>query len=231
MAYTKINWQNSPSAETPINADNLNHMDDQIAKNEQKISELETEVDDLGDGKVSKSGDTIRGRLTIDQQSGNSGLWLGNDIAQGNTGASRGLILLYGLNQYFGQIYDGYGLTANRDYYLPDKSGTLAITTWEKLTIPTPIVSADGKTRTYNIDLSAYDEVKFDPYINLYAGIGVQRIGVGETRRIQYKDNAEYTWACKIDVTATSIVIETQDVSFQPSSFYVIIRDNTLYAR
>ena len=160
MAYTKINWQNSPSAETPINADNLNHMDDQIAENEQKISELETEVDDLGDGKVSKSGDTMRGRLTIDQQSGNSGLWLGNDIVQGNEGASRGLILLYGRNQYFGQIYDGNGLTGNRDYYLPDKSGTLALTsdipTEETIDLSTYITSewslnSGGYLKAYRI--------------------------------------------------------------------------------
>lgn len=73
------------------------------------------------------SGDTMSGRLTIDQQSGNSGLWLGNNIIQGNTGASRGLLLLYGLNQYYGQIYDGNGLTGNRDYLLPDASGTIAL--------------------------------------------------------------------------------------------------------
>ena len=31
MSYNKIIWQNSPSEATPINADNLNHMDDGIA--------------------------------------------------------------------------------------------------------------------------------------------------------------------------------------------------------
>lgn len=30
MSYTKINWQNLPSTATPINATNLNHMDDGI---------------------------------------------------------------------------------------------------------------------------------------------------------------------------------------------------------
>ena len=30
MAYTKINWENLPSTNTPVNADNLNHMDQGI---------------------------------------------------------------------------------------------------------------------------------------------------------------------------------------------------------
>lgn len=41
MAYTKIIFQNSPSTATPINAQNLNHMDDQIALNDQRLTELE----------------------------------------------------------------------------------------------------------------------------------------------------------------------------------------------
>ena len=31
MAYTKINWKNFPDVSTPINADNLNHMDSGIS--------------------------------------------------------------------------------------------------------------------------------------------------------------------------------------------------------
>lgn len=41
MAYVKIMYQNSPSTATPINAENLNHMDDQIALNDQRLTELE----------------------------------------------------------------------------------------------------------------------------------------------------------------------------------------------
>ena len=41
MAYIKIIYQNSPSTATPINAENLNHMDDQIALNDQRLTELE----------------------------------------------------------------------------------------------------------------------------------------------------------------------------------------------
>lgn len=42
MAYVKIMYQNSPSTATPINAENLNHMDDQIALNDQRLTEIET---------------------------------------------------------------------------------------------------------------------------------------------------------------------------------------------
>lgn len=41
MAYIKIVYQNSPSTATPLNAENLNHMDDQIALNDQRLTELE----------------------------------------------------------------------------------------------------------------------------------------------------------------------------------------------
>lgn len=41
MAYPKVLWQNSPSTDTPINAENLNHMDDQIALNDQRLTALE----------------------------------------------------------------------------------------------------------------------------------------------------------------------------------------------
>lgn len=41
MAYIKIVFQNSPSTATPLNAENLNHMDDQIALNDQRLTELE----------------------------------------------------------------------------------------------------------------------------------------------------------------------------------------------
>ena len=41
MAYVKIIYQNSPSTATPMNAENLNHMDDQIALNDQRLTDLE----------------------------------------------------------------------------------------------------------------------------------------------------------------------------------------------
>ena len=42
MAYVKILYQDSPSTATPLNAQNLNHMDDQIAENDRRLNELAT---------------------------------------------------------------------------------------------------------------------------------------------------------------------------------------------
>ena len=36
MAYEKVGWKDYPDKTTPINAQNLNHMDDQIAANAEK---------------------------------------------------------------------------------------------------------------------------------------------------------------------------------------------------
>lgn len=109
---------------TPIMAENVGYDNTNSGS---LVTDLQDAVDDLYSKKLNKSGGTMSGRLNIDQQSGNSGLWLGNNIPNGTTGASRGLVLIYGLNQYYGQIFDGIGLTGNRSYLLPDASGTLAL--------------------------------------------------------------------------------------------------------
>lgn len=40
MAYVKIIYQDSPSTATPLNAQNLNHMDDGIAENDRRLNDL-----------------------------------------------------------------------------------------------------------------------------------------------------------------------------------------------
>ena len=40
MAYSLINWENSPSTKTPINAENLKHMDEGIAQAHDEVDEL-----------------------------------------------------------------------------------------------------------------------------------------------------------------------------------------------
>lgn len=37
MSYTRVNWQDGESGNTPISADNLNKMDEQIYKNTDSI--------------------------------------------------------------------------------------------------------------------------------------------------------------------------------------------------
>lgn len=51
MAYTRVNWVDSPSTSTPINAANLNVMDAAISS--------------LDSGKMDKSGGTFTGAATI----------------------------------------------------------------------------------------------------------------------------------------------------------------------
>lgn len=47
MEYTRINWENSPSTETPVTAENLNHMEDGIVGLLQEINALKAEVGTL----------------------------------------------------------------------------------------------------------------------------------------------------------------------------------------
>ena len=51
--YERVNWENSPSVETPVNADNLNIMDEWIAS-------LSDEINDLKDTDVGGLQDAIR---------------------------------------------------------------------------------------------------------------------------------------------------------------------------
>lgn len=44
MAYKRVNWEDSPSTKTPINAANLNTMDKGIADNAQAIEDMQESV-------------------------------------------------------------------------------------------------------------------------------------------------------------------------------------------
>ena len=44
MAYERVNWENLPSTKTPVNADNLNKMDEGIANIDAKINSNEVQV-------------------------------------------------------------------------------------------------------------------------------------------------------------------------------------------
>ena len=44
MAYSKVDWTNSPSTTTPINASNLNKMDNQIQLNDTNITNLDERI-------------------------------------------------------------------------------------------------------------------------------------------------------------------------------------------
>lgn len=53
MAYTRVNWENSPSTDTPINIDNLNIMDAGIAELDTVTKYLTATAGSNGDFKVS----------------------------------------------------------------------------------------------------------------------------------------------------------------------------------
>ena len=83
---------------------------------------------------VSKSdGGTFWGNVTIDKQDGSttaigqSELILGNNIVEGTAKNSKGVLQIYGKGAYRGNI-GATNLTANRDFELPNKSGTFALT-------------------------------------------------------------------------------------------------------
>lgn len=50
MAYERINWENAPSTETPLNADNLNAMDAAIFNLSDNVDALTTKANNLQDG-------------------------------------------------------------------------------------------------------------------------------------------------------------------------------------
>ena len=84
---------------------------------------------------VSKAnGGTFNGNITVDKQDGttsavgNSYCILGNSKTSTTDKNSRGRLRIYGLNNRYADFYDKDGLSANRNYYLPNKSGTIALT-------------------------------------------------------------------------------------------------------
>lgn len=89
----------------------------------------------LQDNKVEKSGDTMTGNLTINREGHGSNLIIGNNIASGTTGASRGMIQVYSSSQYKTQMYSTEALTADRNLYLPNQSGTIVVDTTDEAVI------------------------------------------------------------------------------------------------
>lgn len=51
MSYIKINWEDYPSVKTPINADNLNHMDNGISQLSEQMNDISSisnpEIDEI----------------------------------------------------------------------------------------------------------------------------------------------------------------------------------------
>lgn len=101
-------------------------------------------------------------------------LRLGNNTASGTDFNSRGTVRIYGTGSYYGQFRDNpddsnvTNLTANRTYYMPNKTGTLALTS-----DLSDYLSLSGGTMT-----TASDSYKTERGINFGA---VAHIGAGSS--------------------------------------------------
>lgn len=89
--------------------------------------------------KLSISGGTLAGALTVNLQDGTastvgtSSIIVGNNISQGVAKNSRGMIRIYGTNQNYVNLLVG-NLTAYRNITFPDKAGTVAVYTGVTIT-------------------------------------------------------------------------------------------------
>ena len=64
MAYERVNWENLPSTNTPVNADNLNKMDEGIAN-------IDTKINSKQDKLIAGTGIEITDKNTINNIQGN----------------------------------------------------------------------------------------------------------------------------------------------------------------
>ena len=91
-------------------------------------------IEEINDKKFNKSGGKISGTTELVNNNtsttfNDSRLYLGNNIPDGTTGASRGVLTIYDKNRYQVTLLAGNGkLTADRYIDLPDKGGTFAVT-------------------------------------------------------------------------------------------------------
>lgn len=89
-------------------------------------------ITELDSGKVSKSGDTMSGKLTVDEADGTSSTlgWsefvVGNDKTEGTEGNTQGIIRIYSNTAYRVSLLAD-NISANRAIYFPNKGGTIAL--------------------------------------------------------------------------------------------------------
>ena len=79
-------------------------------------------------------GGTINGRLFVDEQdgttssAGNSSIVIGNALSTGTDKNSRGRVTIYSNNDKAARLWTSNNMETNKDIYLPDATGTLALT-------------------------------------------------------------------------------------------------------
>ena len=181
MAYTKQTWDTT----SYVNPTRMNHIEDGIkavSDDSGKVTQVPTvNTDDKGYRiLVSKTNDNNQElgfarkaigftfypisayTALIRQHTGTSteqtAFAIGNNVADGNTGATYGTLRLFGKGSYYGQFTDANNaLTNDRTYALPNKNGTLALTSDITNTIPECNKTANG---TYTLQCTVNNGVK-----------------------------------------------------------------------
>lgn len=141
------------------------------------------------DGKVSKSGDTMTGDLTID--SGTSQVSL---LKVGGSQSFGGILLCAGSTNYKGNVYTSE-LTGDRSYELPNKSGTLALTSDIPVYIP---ISGDSKSQTITFSGKTYRR-----RVSAFLVVAGQA-GVGNLIPIMFTGSAGYGTIIGVRVASNS---------------------------
>ena len=143
--YVKTNWNTN----SYVNPTLMNHI-------EQGIYDADL-----------REGGTIGGNLSVIRNNTgtsniNSYLDIGNNIAEGTTGATRGILRVYGLGAYNVMVYPST-LTNNREITLPDKAGTIALQEAENIDI-----SSVTWTKTINSQYTFFQKVGRIVYFQIY---------------------------------------------------------------
>lgn len=115
MAYTPVSWEDYPSVNTPISANNLNHMDTQIKTNADDIEDIKEDITTLNNNLATlfSSGHYTGNIDNIDKT---SFMWLDFSKATGTlppTNTGFGIICTFRINStIFVQVEFEYYSTA-----------------------------------------------------------------------------------------------------------------------
>ena len=151
-------------------------------------------IDEVNSSKVSKSGDTMSGDLTINSQDGTtsavgySRVILGNDIPQGTDENSRGELFVYDKSQYYTRLRCN-DLSSNRNINFPNKSGTIALTN-STPQVEYPFV---GTSTTKTVTIPAVDSGMYAIFTSKGMCI-VTTNTAGEIARVENMGNIEATY-------------------------------------
>lgn len=83
VEYVKQAWKNKPNVSSPLNADRLNHMEDGIENNSNKIKEIVPAVNELTENKLDKPNNPVVGQFLRVKSISNTGEIMLETVAGG----------------------------------------------------------------------------------------------------------------------------------------------------